>query len=111
MALGAFFSFAKMPIASNSYPELLTMAIVILSVVTASLTNLAQKIVVIDKASTSSDMGTNFTIQGALNQMGGTIASVAAPALASVIGYANVILMAGLLGLVCVVLLLRYKHL
>ncbi len=111
IALGAFFSFAKMPIASNSYPELLTMAIVILSVVTAALTNLAQKIIVIDKAATSSDMGTNFTIQGALNQMGGTIASVAAPALASVTGYANVILMAGLLGLVCVVLLLRYKHL
>jgi MFS family permease len=110
IALGAFFSFAKMPIASNSYPELLTMAIVILSVVTASLTNLAQKIVVIDKAATSSDMGTNFTIQGALNQMGGTIGSVAAPALASVVGYANVILMAGLLGLVCVILLLRYKH-
>ena len=109
--LGAFFSFAKMPIASNSYPEILTIGVVILAVVVASLTNLAQKVVVIDKASTSSDFGTNFTIQGALNQMGGTIASMAAPALAGVIGYANVILMAGLLGLLCVFLLTRYKHL
>ena len=109
--LGAIFSFAKMPIASNSYPEYLTIGIVILAVVVASLTNLAQKIVVIDKATSSSDFGTNFTIQGALNQMGGTMASVAAPALASIVGYANVILMAGLLGLFCVFLLTRYKHL
>ena len=109
--LGALFSFAKMPIASNSYPELLTIAIVVLAVVTASLTNLAQKIVVVDKASSSSDFGTNFTVQGALNQMAGTVASVAAPAMAAVIGYANVILIAGVLGLICVVLLTRYKHL
>ncbi len=111
IALGALFSFAKMPIASNSYPEPLTIAIIVLAVVVASLTNLAQKIVVIDKAATSPDMGTNFTIQGALNQMGGTLGSVAAPALAAVFGYANVILLAGVLGLVCVAALLRYKHL
>jgi MFS family permease len=109
--LGALFSFAKMPIASNGYPEMLTIAIVVLAVVVAALTNLSQKIVVIDKASSSSDFGTNFTIQGALNQMGGTIASIAAPALAGVIGYANVILLAGMLGLACVFLLSRYKHL
>ena len=111
IALGAIFSFAKMPIATNSYPEMMTIAIVVLAVVVASLTNLAQKIVVIDKASSSPDFGTNFTIQGAINQMAGTVASVIAPALAAVIGYANVILIAGILGIVCVILLTRYKPL
>lgn len=109
--LGALFSFAKMPIASNSYPEMVTIAIIILAVVTASLTNIAQKIVVIDKATSSSDFGTNFTIQGALNQMGGNLGSVAAPALAQFIGYANVILVAAVLGLIAVVLLSRYRYL
>lgn len=109
--LGALFSFAKMPIASNSYPEIITITIVIFAVIVASLTNLVQKIIVIDKATSSSDFGTNFTIQGALNQVGGTLAAVAAPALAQVIGYANVILMAGILGLICAFLITRYKHL
>lgn len=109
--LGAIFSFAKMPIASNSYPETLTIAIIILAVITASLTNIAQKIVVIDKATSSSDFGTNFTIQGALNQMAGILASMAAPALAQFIGYAYVILCAGILGLVAVALLTRYRYL
>lgn len=109
--LGALFSFAKMPIASNSYPEMVTIAVIILAVVTASLTNIAQKIVVIDKAASSKDFGTNFTIQGALNQMGGNLGSVAAPALAQVVGYANVILIAASIGLVTVFLLTRYRHL
>lgn len=108
---GALFSFAKMPIASDSYPQMLTIAIIILAVVTASLTNIAQKIVVIDKAAASPDFGTNFTIQGALNQVGGNLGSVAAPALAAVIGYANVILIAAILGLLAVFLLTRYRHL
>lgn len=109
--LGALFSFAKMPIASNSYPETLTIAVIILAVITASLTNIAQKIVVIDKATSSSDFGTNFTIQGALNQMAGILASMAAPALAQFIGYAYVILCAAILGLLASVLLTRYRYL
>ena len=109
--LGALFSFAKMPIASNSYPEMVTIAVIILAVITASLTNIAQKIVVIDKATSSSDFGTNFTIQGALNQMAGILASMAAPALAQFIGYANVILCAAILGLLASFLLTRYRYL
>lgn len=111
IAAGAFFSFAKVPIVTNSYPEMLTIGVIVLAVVVASLTNLAQKIVVIDKATSSPDFGTNFTIQGALNQTAGTLASVLAPALASVAGYANVIIGAGVLGLVSAFLLTRYKHL
>lgn len=109
--LGAVFSFAKMPIASNSYPETVTIVIIILAVITASLTNIAQKIVVIDKATSSPDFGTNFTIQGALNQMAGILASMAAPALAQFIGYAYVILCAAILGLLASVLLTRYRYL
>ncbi|MCX7174502.1 MAG: MFS transporter [Proteobacteria bacterium] len=109
--LGALFGFAKMPIASNSYPEMVTIAIIILAVVVASLTNIAQKIVVIDKSASTRDFGTNFTIQGALNQMGGNLGAAAAPALAQLIGYANVILIAATLGLLAVFLLTRYRYL
>jgi len=111
ITVGAFFSFAKVPIVSNSYPEMLTITVIVLAVVVASLTNLAQKVVVIDKATSSNDFGTNFTIQGALNQTAGTIASVVAPALASVTGYANVIIGAGVLGLISALLLSKYKYL
>jgi MFS family permease len=111
IGLGAVFSFAKIPIATNSYPEMLTIAIIVLSVVTASLTNLATKIIVIDKATSSANFGTNFTIQGALNQMSGILSSSLAPLLAGMVGYANVILVAATIGLLSVFLLTRYRYL
>lgn len=109
--LGALFSYAKVPIVSNGYPETLTIVIIVLAVVVASLTNLAQKIVVIDKAAASPDFGTNYAVQHGLNQMAVNLAAVAAPMLAAVVGYVDVILMAGTLGLVTALLLARYRYL
>jgi len=111
MLLGAVFSFAKMPIASNSYPEMVTIAVVILAIVTAAWTNIVQKIVVTDKAAGTPDFGTNFTLQGSLNQIGGNLAMVTAPLLAKQIGYAYVVMIGGLIGLLCAALLGRYRHL
>lgn len=111
MVLGAVFSFAKMPIASNAYPEAITIALAILAVVTGAWTNIAQKIVVTDKATSTTDFGTNFTLQGSLNQVGSNLATVAAPLLAKELGYANVLLIGGLIGLLTSFLLYRYRHL
>lgn len=111
MLIGAAFSFAKMPIASNSYPEWVTIAVVILAVVTASWTNIVQKIVVTDKAAATSDFGTNFTMQGSLNQVGSNAAMVLAPLLAKEIGYAYVVMIGGCIGLLSAALLARYRHL
>jgi len=111
MLLGAIFSFAKMPIASNAYPEMITIALAIFAVVTGAWTNIAQKIVVTDKASTTADFGTNFTLQGSLNQVGSNLAMVAAPLIAKEIGYANVLMIGGLIGLLTSGLLLRYRYL
>lgn len=111
MLLGAVFSFAKMPIASNSYPALVTVAVVIVAIVTAAWTNIVQKIVVTDKAASTPDFGTNFTLQGSLNQVGGNLAMVVAPLLAKQIGYAYVLMIGGLIGLLCAGLLSRYRYL
>jgi MFS family permease len=111
MLLGAGFSFAKMPIASNSYPEAVTIVVVILAVIVASWTNIVQKIVVTDKAAGSADFGTNFTLQGSLNQVGSNLAMVLAPLLAKQIGYAYVVMIGGLIGLLAAALLSRYRHL
>lgn len=111
MLLGAVFSFAKMPIASNSYPEAVTIMVVILAIITASWTNIVQKIVVTDKAAATSDFGTNFTLQGSLNQVGSNLAMVLAPLLAKEIGYAYVVMIGGFIGLLSALLLLRFKQL
>ena len=111
MLLGAGFSFAKMPIASNSYPEAVTIMVVILAIITASWTNIVQKIVVTDKAAATSDFGTNFTLQGSLNQVGSNLAMVLAPLLAKEIGYAYVVMIGGFIGLLSALLLLRFKQL
>jgi len=100
-----------MPIASNAYPEMITIALAIFAVVTGAWTNIAQKIVVTDKASTTADFGTNFTLQGSLNQVGSNLAMVAAPLIAKEIGYANVLMIGGLIGLLTSGLLLRYRYL
>jgi MFS family permease len=108
---GALLSFIKMPVAYDGYPLWATMAIVVTSVVIASLTNIAQKVIVTDKSAASPDFGSNFTIQASLAQIGGTISMMAAPALADLVGYQAVLAMGGCLGFIAAFLLSRYKHL
>jgi len=111
LSLGAILSFVKIPVAHDGYPMWATMAIVITSVVIASLTNIAQKIIVTDKSAASPDFGSNFTIQVSLAQVGGTVSLMAAPALAELLGYPAVLAMGGCLGLIAAFLLSRYKYL
>jgi len=108
---GALLSFIKIPVAYDGYPMWVTMAIVITSVVIATLTNIAQKIIVMDKSTASPDFGSNFTIQVSLAQIGGTISMMAAPALAEMLGYPAVLAMGGCLGLIAAFLLSRYQYL
>jgi predicted MFS family arabinose efflux permease len=108
---GALLSFIKIPVAYDGYPMWATMAIVITSVVIATLTNIAQKIIVMDKSTASPDFGSNFTIQVSLAQIGGTISMMAAPALAEMLGYPAVLSMGGCLGLIAAFLLSRYQYL
>jgi len=107
---GALLAFVKIPIAHDGYPVWLTMAIVITSVVVASLTNVAQKVIVTDKAAATSDFGSNFTLQASLAQIGGVLSMMAAPALAEWLGYPAVLAFGGGVGLVCALLLMRYRH-
>ncbi len=108
---GAVLAFAKIPIAHDGYPVGLTMAIIITSVVVATLTNIAQKVIVTDKASATADFGSNFTIQASLAQIGGVLSLMAAPALAEWLGYPAVLAFGGGVGLLCALLLMRYRHL
>jgi PAT family beta-lactamase induction signal transducer AmpG len=108
---GALLSFIKIPVAYDGYPMWATMTVVITSVVIATLTNIAQKIIVMDKSTASPDFGSNFTIQVSLAQIGGTISMMAAPALAEMLGYPAVLAMGGCLGLIAAFLLSRYKYL
>ena len=108
---GAILSFIKIPVAYDGYAMWATMAIVITSVVIASLTNIAQKVIVTDKSAASPDFGSNFTIQASLAQIGGTISMMAAPALAEILGYPAVLAIGGCLGLVAAFLLSRYQYL
>jgi len=107
---GAVLAFAKIPIAHDGYPVGLTMAIIITSVVVATLTNIAQKVIVTDKASATADFGSNFTIQASLAQIGGVLSMMAAPALAQWLGYPAVLAFGGGVGLLCALLLMRYRH-
>ena len=108
---GALLSFIKIPVAYDGYPMWATMTVVITSVVIATLTNIAQKIIVMDKSTASPDFGSNFTIQVSLAQIGGTISMMAAPALAEMLGYPAVLSMGGCLGLIAAFLLSRYQYL
>lgn len=111
LALAAVMSFLQIPVATNQYPEWLVIAVVIVVVVVASLTNIAQKIVVTDKSAATPDFGSNFTVQASLAQIGGILAHMAAPALASVAGYPAVLAVGGVLGLLAAFVLFRYRHL
>ncbi len=108
---GAVLSLAQIPVATDSYPVWLTMGVVVLAVVVASLTNIAQKIVVTDKAATTADFGSNFTVQASIAQVGGILAHMAAPALAGVTGYPAVLAVGGVLGIVAALMLARYRYL
>jgi len=108
---GALLSFIKIPVAYDGYAMWATMAIVITSVVIASLTNIAQKVIVMDKSTASPDFGSNFTIQVSLAQIGGTISMMAAPALSEMFGYPAVLAMGGCMGLIAAFLLSRYQYL
>ncbi len=108
---GALLSFIKIPVAYDGYAMWATMAIVITSVVIASLTNIAQKVIVMDKSTASPDFGSNFTIQVSLAQIGGTISMMAAPALSEMLGYPAVLAMGGCMGLIAAFLLSRYQYL
>jgi MFS family permease len=111
MVAGSTLAFVKIPIAYDGYPVWLTITIIVTSVVVASLTNVAQKVIVTDKASATADFGSNFTIQGSLAQIGGVFSMMAAPALAEWLGYPAVLAFGGAVGLLCAVLLMRYRHL
>lgn len=111
MLLGGLFSFAKMPIATNSYSDAVTVGVVIMAVVVATWTNIVQKIIVIDKATATADFGTNFTMQGSLNQIGSNLSMVLAPLLAKHVGYSYVLLFGGGIGLLSGALLTRYRYL
>lgn len=111
MLVGAAFSFVKIPIAHDAYAAWLTVAVVIASVVVATLTNVAQKTIVMDKASCTSDYGSNFTLQASLAQIGGIFSMMAAPMLSQWLGYPAVLALGGVLGLISAVLLMRYRHL
>lgn len=111
LVAGAVLAFVKIPIAHDGYPVGLTMAIIITSVVVATLTNVAQKVIVTDKASATADFGSNFTIQASLAQIGGVLSMMAAPALAQWLGYPAVLAFGGGVGLLCALLLMRYRHL
>lgn len=108
---GATLAFVKIPIAHDGYPVWLTMAIIVTSVVVATLTNVAQKVIVTDKASATADFGSNFTLQASIAQIGGVLSMMAAPALAQWLGYPAVLAFGGAVGLVCALLLMRYRHL
>jgi dipeptide/tripeptide permease len=75
------------------------------------LTNVAQKTIVMDKASCTSDYGSNFTLQASLAQIGGIFSMMAAPMLSQWLGYPAVLALGGVLGLISAVLLMRYRHL
>lgn len=111
LALAALMSFLQIPVATNAFPEWLVILVVIAVVVVASLTNIAQKIVVTDKSAATPDFGSNFTVQASLAQIGGILAHMAAPALASVTGYPTVLAVGGVLGGVAALVLFRYRHL
>jgi len=111
MLVGAIFSFIKIPIADDAYAAWLTTVIVIASVVVATLTNVAQRTIVMDKASCTSDYGSNFTLQASLAQVGGIFSLMAAPMLSQWLGYPAVLALGGVLGLISAVLLIRYRHL
>ena len=108
---GALLAFVKIPIAHDGYPMGLTMAVIITSVVVATLTNVAQKVVVTDKSAATADFASNFTIQASLAQIGGVLSMMAAPALAQWLGYPAVLALGGGVGLLCALLLMRYRHL
>lgn len=111
LLLAAAFSLLQIPAVLGWLAEPVTIALVVAVVVVSSLTNLAQKIVVTDKSTATADFGSNFTVQASLAQVGGILAHMAAPALASVTGYPVVLAVGGALGVLAAILLYRHPEL
>jgi len=101
----AVFNLALLPIIGQSYSDIVTSIVVVGTVLVSAISNLVIKTVAMDKSAATADKGTYFTLQASLSQIGGTIALVAAPAVADHVGYPPVIWFGVVAGLLAVLLL------
>jgi len=106
MILQALLNLALLPLIGKSYSYIAGAFVVVTLVVATTVANLIIKTVAMDKAASSDDKATYFTLQGSLSQVGGLLALVTAPSAAQVLGYGPVIAFGVVAGLACVSLLI-----